>query len=202
MIECRIGDIINLSATHLDVGWQFEGGEPPISVSVPTNAQLWASFMEYYKQYYNERRNTQSIENAATFMTQACRIMTDEKSEYKWLGDYIAREAAKQGYLLTDDPTIQGMEALWRWHVHCLFNCSQHTSWPKTANFINAGKPTAWGVDYQAVKGRRIKLPSLYKEYWATFNGWEIEQEQFVTDRTIQIIISDAITDVTAIYTL
>ena len=78
----------------------------------------------------------------------------------------------------------------------------QHTSWPKTANFINAGKPTAWGVDYQAVKGRRIKLPSLYTEYWATFNGWEIEQEQFVTDRTIQIIISDAITDVTAIYTL
>jgi uncharacterized repeat protein (TIGR02543 family) len=82
-----------------------------------------------------------------------CEIMTKDDSDYKWLGDYISKVAADQGYTLTTDPAADGMEALWRWHVHSFFNCDQHTTWPKTADFSEAGKNTAWGPAYQAAHG-------------------------------------------------
>ena len=136
------------------ITWELNGGEvETVTVSVPTNAELWESLKTYYKTFYNENRSDQAITAVSTFMTKACKIMTDASSEYKWLGDYIAEVAANQGYTLTNDPSADGMEALWRWHVHSFFNCEQRTSWPATADFSTAGKPSAWGPVYQAAHG-------------------------------------------------
>ena len=136
------------------ITWELNGGEVNIkTVEVPTNAELWEALKDYYQIFYSQSRADQPISAVSTFMTKACSLMTDAASEYKWLGDYIMSVAAEQGYTLTDDPTADGMEALWRWHVHSFLNCNQHTSWPHTADFSTAGQPSQWGFAYQIAHG-------------------------------------------------
>ena len=136
------------------ITWELNGGEVNIkTVEVPPNAELWETLKDDYQIFYSQSRADQPISAVSTFMTKACSLMTDAASEYKWLGDYIMSVAAEQGYTLTDDPTADGMEALWRWHVHSFLNCNQHTSWPHTADFSTAGQPSQWGTAYQIAHG-------------------------------------------------
>ena len=142
------------------ITWELNGGEVNIkTVEVPTNAELWEALKAYYQIFYSEYRADQPITAVSTFMTKACAIMTDAASEYKWLGDYIMSVAAEQGYTLTDDPTADGMEALWRWHVHSFLNCNQRTAWPGSADFSTAGQPSQWGTAYQIAHGA-VLLPT------------------------------------------
>ena len=142
------------------ITWELNGGEVNIkTVEVPTNAELWEALKAYYQIFYSEYRADQPITAVSTFMTKACAIMTDAASEYKWLGDYIMSVAAEQGYTLTDDPTADGMEALWRWHVHSFLNCNQRTAWPGSADFSTAGQPSEWGPAYQIAHGA-VLLPT------------------------------------------
>ena len=135
------------------VTWVLNGGkvyeEKTVAgtVVVPTNDSLWTAFKAYYKTFYNENRADQPINMVATFMTKGYKIMTDATSEYKWLGDYILSVATAQGYTLGED------EANWRWHADAFFQANQHTSWPQTADFSTAGKPSAWGSAYQKSHG-------------------------------------------------
>ena len=135
------------------VTWVLNGGkvyeEKTVAgtVVVPTNDSLWTAFKAYYKTFYNENRADQPINMVATFMTQGCKIMTDASSEYKWLGDYILSVATAQSFTLGED------EALWRWHVDAFFQANKHESWPVTADFSTAGKPSAWGPAYQKAHG-------------------------------------------------
>ena len=135
------------------VTWVLNGGkvyeEKTVAgtVVVPTNDSLWTAFKAYYKTFYNENRADQPINMVATFMTKGYKIMTDATSEYKWLGDYILSVATAQGYTLGEE------EANWRWHADAFFQANQHTSWPQTADFSTAGKPSAWGSAYQKSHG-------------------------------------------------
>ena len=141
------------------VTWVLNGGKvyeektTGATVVVPTNDSLWTAFKAYYKTFYNENRADQPITAVATFMTKGCKIMTDASSEYKWLGDYITSVATAQGYTLSTDAAADGVEAAWRWHVDAFFQANQHTSWPQTADFTEAGKPAKWGSAYQAAHG-------------------------------------------------
>ena len=141
-----------------DITWELNGGSVP-GGTVPTNEELWNTFKPYFNTYYGTSRSDQPITAVSTFMTKACEIMTDAKSEYKWLGDYIIEVSAAQGYTLTNDVNADGMEALWRWSVHSFFNCEKRTSWPNTADFATAGKPEAWGQAYQIATGSSASLP-------------------------------------------
>ena len=135
------------------VTWVLNGGKvyetktTAGTVVVPTNDSLWTAFKAYYKTFYNENRADQPINMVATFMTKGYKILTDASSEYKWLGDYILSVATAQGYTLGED------EANWRWHADAFFQANQHTSWPTTADFSTAGKPSAWGSAYQKAHG-------------------------------------------------
>ena len=135
------------------VTWVLNGGkvyeEKTVAgtVVVPTNDSLWTAFKAYYKTFYNENRADQPINMVATFMTKGYKIMTDATSEYKWLGDYILSVATAQSVTLGED------EALWRWHVDAFFQANKHESWPVTADFSTAGKPSAWGSAYQKAHG-------------------------------------------------
>ena len=135
------------------VTWVLNGGkvyeEKTVAgtVVVPTNDSLWTAFKAYYKTFYNENRADQPINMVATFMTKGYKILTDASSEYKWLGDYILSVATAQGYTLGEE------EANWRWHADAFFQANQHTSWPQTADFSTAGKPSAWGSAYQKAHG-------------------------------------------------
>lgn len=169
------------------VHYELNGGKLPKAAEIPTNDSLWTAFKPYYNTFYGLNRADQTIDNVATFApAKMCEIMTVAESEYKWLGDYIAKVAADQGYTLSNDTAVDGMEALWRWHVSSFFNCEKHTEWPETADFTEAGKPEAWGVAYQEVYGKAVVLPEVITETFVlptpikegyTFGGWYWEAD-------------------------
>ena len=149
----------NISPADPDIVWELNGGSVP-GGHVPTNEELWNTFKPYYNTFYGTNRADQPITAVSTFASaKMCEIMTDEKSEYKWLGEYIADVAAAAGYILTNDPNATNMERDWRWHVHAFFNCSNGDLAVKTANFSTAGKPEAWGLAYQIATGTSATLP-------------------------------------------
>ena len=163
-----------------DITWELNGGSVP-GGAVPTNEELWNTFKPYFNTYYGTNRSDQPITAVSTFMTKACEIMTDEKSEYKWLGDYIIEVSAAQGYTLTNDPNATNMERDWRWHAHAFFNCSDGNLAVKTADFSTAGKPDAWGQAYQIATGSSATLPYRVTETYTlptpvkegyVFVGW------------------------------
>ena len=136
-----------------DIVWKLNGGKV-LGGDVPSNADLWETFKPYYNTYYSLNRADQTIENVATFANAKMQdIMTNSKSEYKWLGDYILSVAG----------ALDG-ESAWRWHVHAFFNCNDGTVQGNqkvaTANFSQAGKPEAWGDAYREAYGISAKLPS------------------------------------------
>ncbi len=143
-----------------DVKWVLNGGIVP-GGKVPTNAELWEAFKPYYNTYYGLSRADQTIENVASFApAKMCEIMTNAKSEYKWMGDYIMAISAEQGITLTNDPAAEGMEAAWRYAVQGFLNCSaKRTSWPAAADFSTAGKPEKWGDAYRVAKNISADLP-------------------------------------------
>lgn len=152
--EPNVGDI------NPDVEWELNGGIIP-GGTVPTNAELWEELKTYYQTYYNENRADQEITAVTTFMTKACDIMTNDKSSFKWMGDYIMKVSAEQGITLTNNPSDEAMEPLWRYAVQGFLNCSTaRTNYPKHADFSTAGKPEAWGDDYRVAKKLSASLPS------------------------------------------
>lgn len=159
---------------NVDIKWVLNGGIIP-GGDVPSNADLWETFKPYYNTYYGLSRADQTIENVATFANAYMQdIMTNTKSEYKWLGDYIVSVAG----------ALDG-ESAWRWHVHAFFNCNDGTVAGNqkiaTADFSQAGKPAAWGEAYQIAMGTSATLPSSVKETYViptpkkegdVFVGW------------------------------
>lgn len=142
---------------NVDIKWVLNGGIV-VGGDVPSNEELWTAFKPYYNTYYGLNRADQTIENVATFANAYMQdIMTNSKSEYKWLGDYILSVAG----------TLDG-ESAWRWHVHAFFNCNDGTVKGNqkiaTADFSEAGKPAAWGEAYQIAMGTSATLPSSVKE--------------------------------------
>lgn len=143
----------NVDPINPDIVWKLNGGKV-LGGDVPSNADLWEIFKPYYNTYYSLNRADQNIENVATFANAKMQdIMTNSKSEYKWLGDYIISVAG----------ALDG-ESAWRWHVHAFFNCNDGTVQGNqkvaTANFSQAGKPEAWGDAYREAYGISAKLPS------------------------------------------
>ena len=163
-----------------DVIWELNGGKVAEAVKVPTNDSLWNAFKPYYNKYYGLSRADQPITAVATFANaQMQDIMTNSKSEYKWLGDYIATAALGLGVELEND------ETKWRWHVHCFFNCNDGTiqgdQKVATADFTEVGKPESWGPAYQAKYGAGVTLPQFITATYALptptkdghiFKGW------------------------------
>ena len=139
------------------ITWVLNGGKV-LGGKVPSNTDLWETFKPYYNSYYGLNRADQTIENVATFANAKMQdIMTNSKSEYKWLGDYIISVAG----------ALDG-ESAWRWHVHAFFNCNDGTvkgnQLVATADFSQAGKPEAWGDAYRMAYGLTGDLPTKVTE--------------------------------------
>ena len=154
------------TAKDPEVIWELNGGKVAEAVKVPTNDSLWNAFKPYYNTYYGLNRADQPITGVATFANaKMYDIMTNSKSEYKWLGDYISTAALGLGVELESD------ETRWRWHVHCFFNCNDGTiqgdQKVATADFTEAGKPEAWGPAYQAKYGAGVTLPQFITSTYA-----------------------------------
>ena len=149
------------------VTWVLNGGKVMQEVTiidVPTNEELWEDFKAYFNEYYDVERYDQPMENLTSFwptdFDPEVKILLDQESEFAWLGHYIYAVVIGQGKEM-------GTEALWRWNLWAFFNCKQHTEYPVTADFTEAGKPEKWGPKYQEVHGgssstetQEVQLPS------------------------------------------
>ena len=121
--------------------------------TVPTNEELWEAFKPYYNTYYGLERADQPITNVSTFASAKMQeIMTDEASDYKWLGDYVLSVATAAGVELSTDMAAAN-EGGWRWAVHAFFNAAEGQHGAAGIDFTEAGKPEAWGPAYLAAQG-------------------------------------------------
>jgi uncharacterized repeat protein (TIGR02543 family) len=161
------------------ITWELNGGEFP-AVVVPTNAELWEAFKPYYNTYYGLTRADQPIDKVSTFANAKMQeIMTDEASEYKWLGDYVLSVATAAGVTLSTD-MASANESGWRWAVHAFFNAAEGQYGAAGINFTEAGKQEVWGAAYEAeysvvlpteAMDEDYVLPTPVKEGY-TFVGW------------------------------
>ena len=161
------------------ITWELNGGELP-AVEVPTNAELWEAFKPYYNTYYGLARADQPIDKVSTFASAKMQeIMTDEASEYKWLGDYVQSVATAAGVPLSTD-MASANESGWRWAVHAFFNAAAGQYGATGIDFTEAGKQEVWGAAYEAEYGVVLPtepvaedyvLPTPTKEGY-TFVGW------------------------------
>ena len=174
------------------ITWELNGGE--VLAAVPTNEELWGAdtadvngFMHYFNHYNKLTRATQSMANAATFWSSGndvdAKVMTSEDSEFKWLGDYIAKVTTEQitaGKLTV----LAGVdnELKWRFGLAAFFNKKEakDSNYNGNADFTEAGKPENWGPAYQAAHevvlptepvDAPYTLPTPVKEGY-TFVGW------------------------------
>ena len=158
------------------ITWVLNGGKV-LGGKVPSNEELWIEFMDGFNAYYTGYSN-----ESGTFKTRTSRpitevleftwtnigalgldFMTDSKSPWKWLGEYILSVAAAQGIALTTDSE-------WRQQFYAFFNCTNvskkadGTVVGSTIDFSQAGKPEAWGDTYRMAYGLTGDLPTKVTE--------------------------------------
>ena len=181
-------------ATAYKVTWVTNGVELPTKPT--SNEELWQAFMPAYNAYYGLSRGEQPITAVATFANSLMQdFMTNEKSDWKWLGDYIlsvVEAAGFNGGALTS-------EVLWRFNVQAFFNCKEAASstWNGNPDFTEAGKYANWIGSW--VKANSLPetmtsedaMPTLEREGY-TLVGWYDNAE----------LTGDPVTSVTADVTL
>lgn len=124
------------------------------------NENLWALFMAHFNDYNityksvteNKIRYAQNIVAALTFIDGTHAInyiqdfMTNEKSQMKWLGDYMLSVASAQGKTISTAKD-------WRANVCAFFKCESKptngegkydNSYGTSADFTEYGKPIHW----------------------------------------------------------
>ena len=182
-----------------DVTYVLNGG---IVESVPTNEELWTSFkaaaglttlgtLEEIKTAGEGKPHTSGDTPCG------CRIICGQlnaagvqtafgKAEWKWLQTYIASvQTALATTALTD--------AAWRYAIAAFFLQSQHSAWPASADFTEAGKPEKWGpafpnggtgdletslytlpdfIDEEFTLPTASSNPRIYHPNEYTFAGW------------------------------
>ena len=156
------------------VTWVTNGVEMPVAPT--SNEELWKAFMPAYNAYYGLSRGEQPITAVATFANAKMQeFMTDEKSDWKWLGDYILGVVEASGF----NGGALTSEVLWRFNVQAFFNCKGAASSTYNGNpdFTEAGKIENWIGAWKAAnllpETMTIEdpMPVLEKPEY-TFLGW------------------------------
>ena len=146
----------------------------------PTNAELWEMFKPYYNTYYGLTRADQPIDKVSTFAAAKMQeIMTDEASEYKWLGDYVQSVATAAGVPLSTDMAAAN-EGGWCWAVHAFFNANAGQYGATGIDFTEAGKPENWVNVYPDAQEVVLPTEPVEEDYvlptptksGSTFKGW------------------------------
>ena len=161
-------------AVAYKVTWVTNGVEMPVAPT--SNEELWKAFMPAYNAYYGLSRAEQPITAVATFANAKMQeFMTDEKSDWKWLGDYILGVVEASGF----NGGALTSEVLWRFNVQAFFNCKEAASstWNGNPDFTEAGKYENWIGAWKAAnllpETMTIEdpMPVLEKPEY-TFLGW------------------------------
>ena len=181
------------------VTWELNGGKAVKevlvsdgSVIVPTNEELFTTFMNDYNTYYKTSINTASYSVAkgnvanflyngkANFSVDITILLQDASAGWKWLGDYLQTSSTEGGLPLEE-------ENQWRYSLAAFFMCGTYTDY--NVDFSTMGQATVWGPTYEAAHGggtkiilEEITLPSKITSSaytiptpvkdGATFQGW------------------------------
>ena len=149
----------------IDITWVLNGGQLP-SVEVPTNQELWdmfkADFDKFYSAIYPNYEVKEYPIHAVLELTwpkwsETCFVteFITTHPDWIWLGEYIQSVYGK----------ISDVK-IWRYNLYAFFNATDEVRYESgqvinvsCGDFIEAGKPEAWGPAYQAAKGM-ITLPT------------------------------------------
>lgn len=167
------------------IAYELNGGE--LVVEVPTQEELWASFKtaaglttlgtlaEITEAGAGKPHNEQDNPCACRII---CAKLLDANvnaifalPEWAWLKAYI---------MTVQSGLPEASSAAWRYAIAAFFLQSQHSAYPTSADFTEAGKPENWGPAYQAAHAVVLPtepvdapytLPTPVKEGYK-FVGW------------------------------
>ena len=166
-----------------------------------SNAALWEEFKPYYNEYYSLSRSLDfNVKQVSSFAAALMKdIMTNNKSKYKWLGDYIALVSQSQG--ITIGTGDYNTENTWRFMAHAFFGESPTgTYWDAIANktlthpdFSVAGNPENWKPYYVSSDGNRQIDTDLKwrEEIHAFFNATNQCSYVNVNDQEVTVTTAD-----------
>lgn len=137
------------------VTWVLNGGIV-IGGEVPSNEDLMASFKDSYNTYFSQDiATTREISNFLYYgNTLGCdisKLLTDTKSNWLWLGDYLQEVSTASGSPIS-------AEVNWRYSTVAFFTCAIAGTY--NVDFTTAGKPEAWGDAYRIAHGLTGELPT------------------------------------------
>jgi hypothetical protein len=143
------------------ITWELNGGEFP-AVVVPTNEELAMAFKQEYAEYFAIEGLTDTDMNREVgnfiYVTNskggdAVKFIT-ENANWRWLADYIISVAAA-----IPKGTNEGY--YWRANIDAFFHCKNAVAvgGVNSADFTEAGKPSAWGPAYQEAHAVPLSLP-------------------------------------------
>ncbi len=167
------------------ITWELNGGE--LVVEVPTQEELWASFKtaaglttlgtlaEITEAGAGKPHNDEDNPCACRII---CAKLLDANvnaifalPEWAWLKAYI---------MTVQSGLPEASSAAWRYAIAAFFLQSEHSVWPASADFTEAGKPEAWGAAYEAAHEVVLPTEPVAEDYVLptpvktgyTFVGW------------------------------
>ena len=167
------------------ITYELNGGE--LVVEVPTQEELWASFKTAAGlttlgtlaeiteagagKPHNDPNNPCACRIICAKLVDANVNAVFALPEWAWLKAYI---------MTVQSGLPEASNVSWRYAFAAFFLQSEHSAYPASADFTEAGKPEAWGAAYQAANELVLPtepvdapytLPTPVKEGY-TFVGW------------------------------
>ena len=145
-----------------NVTWNLDGGK----LASTNKSELFNEFMTdagvasfETLEYYMQQDDPLGAPNICTALTNAAPALTMEK--WAWLKAYIEKAHADQAAAGASALPANGTGAAWRYAVGAFFISGQRASWPKSADFTELGKETAY-VPVMNAAGMFYELPAQY----------------------------------------
>ena len=173
-----------LSAQTFKVTWNLDGGATN-QYGATNKSELFNAFMKdagvatfETLEYYMQQADPLGSPNMCSALTNAAPALTMEK--WAWLKAYIEKAHADQAAAGASALAADGTGPAWRYAVGAFFITGQRASWPKSADFTELGKETAYVpvmnaagqyYAYPAEVAADFVLPTPYKTGY-TFAGW------------------------------
>ena len=167
------------------ITWELNGGE--LVVEVPTQEELWASFKTAAGlttlgtlaeiteagagKPHNDPNNPCACRIICAKLVDANVNAVFALPEWAWLKAYI---------MTVQSGLPEASNGSWRYAFAAFFLQSEHSAYPASADFTEAGKPENWGAAYEAAHevvlptepvAEDYVLPTPVKEGY-TFVGW------------------------------
>ena len=186
VVTADVALVANFAVVEPEViAYELNGGE--LVVEVPTQEELWASFKTAAG--LTTLGTLAEITEAGAGKPHsdqdnpcACRIICAKLLDANVNAIFALPEWAwLKAYIMTVQSGLpEASSAAWRYAIAAFFLQSEHSAWPASADFSEAGKPEAWGAAYEAAHAVVLPTEPVAEDYVLptpvkdgfTFVGW------------------------------